>query len=117
MYTSNPFLKSLHSPAVHPFEAFYNPSNLQNTFHPPPSNRRLNGLLIKNADVNDTNKDTVVETLRSIAELMIWGDQHDQAIIDYFFENQMLAHFQRILNQRANRSVNDLVKQARGCLT
>lgn len=75
------------------------------------THRRLNNVLVKNADVNDSNKEVVVETLRSIAELIIWGDQHDQSIIDYFFENQMLAHFQKILSQRSNRSVNDLVKQ------
>lgn len=32
----------------------------------------LHGVLLKNPVVNDTNRDTVVEALRSIAELVIW---------------------------------------------
>ncbi|CAI7865112.1 unnamed protein product, partial [Closterium sp. NIES-54] len=41
--------------------------------------KHLNDVLQKHAIISDANKDTVVETLRSIAELMIWGDQHEPA--------------------------------------
>lgn len=53
-----------------------------------------------------------METLRSIAELVIWGDQHEPSIMDTFFESQMLVHFVKILTTRSNRVYNDLVKQA-----
>jgi Uncharacterised conserved protein len=45
----------------------------------------------------------VVETLRSLAELMIWGDQHDTRFFDFFAEKHLLSHFNRILRQPANR--------------
>jgi Uncharacterised conserved protein len=45
----------------------------------------------------------VVETLRSLAELMIWGDQHDTRFFDFFAEKHLLSHFNRILQQPANR--------------
>lgn len=46
--------------------------------------KHLNDQLQKVQIVNDTNKDFVVETLRSIAELVTYGDQHDSSIFDFF---------------------------------
>ena len=34
--------------------------------------RHLHGVLLRNQVVTDSNRDTVVEALRSIAELVIW---------------------------------------------
>jgi hypothetical protein len=34
--------------------------------------RHLHSVLLRNGVVDDSNRDTVVETLRSIAELVIW---------------------------------------------
>lgn len=65
--------------------------------------RLLRDLLVRNPVVDDTNRDAVVETLRSIAELTIWGDQHDQRFLDFFLENNLLQHFTHILQQKANR--------------
>ena len=53
--------------------------------------------------MHEGNRDVVVEALRSIAELMIWGDQHDPSFFDFFAEHQSLAHFHRILAQPDNR--------------
>ncbi|KFM23272.1 Protein CLEC16A [Auxenochlorella protothecoides] len=79
-------------------------------FSPPPRDRfsleelsHLHSVLLRNAVVNDGNRDTVVETLRSISELVIWGDQNDPSMVDYFLTNNVLAHFAQILQQRANR--------------
>lgn len=33
----------------------------------------------------------MVETVRSVAEFMIWGDQHDASIYDFFLENNILV--------------------------
>jgi len=72
--------------------------------------RDLHDVLQRNAVVTDANRDTVVEALRSIAELMIWGDQHDARFFDYFAENSLLAHFTAFLVQRSNRR-GDVAKQ------
>ena len=49
------------------------------------------------------NKDTFVETLRSIAELMIWGDQHEPRFFDFFLEKNVLLEFYEILSSPENR--------------
>lgn len=59
--------------------------------------KHLNDQLQKVQIVNDTNKDFVVETLRSIAELVTYGDQHDSSIFDFFMEKQIMSQFLRIL--------------------
>lgn len=65
--------------------------------------RHLREVLIRNPVVTDANRDAIVETLRSIAELMVWGDQHEPKFLDYFLENNILQHFTHILQQRSNR--------------
>ncbi|XP_073151832.1 protein TRANSPARENT TESTA 9 isoform X2 [Henckelia pumila] len=47
--------------------------------------------------VNEVNKDFVIEALRSIAELITYGDQHDAAFFELFMEKQVLGEFVRIL--------------------
>ena len=67
-------------------------------------------MLLDNPVVTDANRDALVEALRSIAELMIWGDQHEPRFLAYFLENNLLQHFVRILQQRSNRQ-GDMAKQ------
>ncbi|KAK3274368.1 hypothetical protein CYMTET_17444 [Cymbomonas tetramitiformis] len=64
---------------------------------------RLHELLVKHQVVTDANKDIVVEALRSISELMIWGDQHNPSFFDFFAEKQVLAHFLRLVSHRKSR--------------
>ncbi|KAL6660439.1 hypothetical protein ACP70R_001985 [Stipagrostis hirtigluma subsp. patula] len=59
--------------------------------------RYLTDQLQKVHVVNESNKDFVIEALRSIAELMIYGDQHDQSFFEYFMEKQIMGEFARIL--------------------
>ncbi|CAM0904983.1 unnamed protein product [Alopecurus aequalis] len=59
--------------------------------------RYLTDQLQKVHVVYEANKDFVVEALRSIAELMIYGDQHDPSFFDFFMENQIMGEFARIL--------------------
>lgn len=35
----------------------------------------------------------MLESLRSISEILIWGDQNDASVFDYFLEKQMLSFF------------------------
>ena len=55
-------------------------------------------------DVNDRNKDSVVESLRTIAEIIIWGDKHEPSIFEYFLEKNMLSIFWRFLEQERTPS-------------
>ncbi|EFJ34924.1 hypothetical protein SELMODRAFT_405955 [Selaginella moellendorffii] len=47
-------------------------------------------------------QDSVVEILRSMAELMIWGDQRDASIFEYFMEKQVMVLFLQILELSSN---------------
>ena len=49
--------------------------------------------------VNEKNKDSVVESLRTIAEIIIWGEKNDPAIFEFFLEKNVLGIFWRILAQ------------------
>ncbi|XP_031096090.1 protein TRANSPARENT TESTA 9 [Ipomoea triloba] len=59
--------------------------------------RYLTDQLMKVQVVNEVNKDFVIEALRSIAELITYGDQHDGAFFEFFMEKQVMGEFVRIL--------------------
>ncbi|AQK43067.1 protein TRANSPARENT TESTA 9 isoform X1 [Zea mays] len=59
--------------------------------------RYLTDQLQKVHVVNEANKEFVIEALRSIAELMIYGDQHDALFFEYFMEKQIMGEFARVL--------------------
>ena len=59
----------------------------------------LHSSLARTVVVNEKNKEVVVESIRAIAELIIWGDKHDPAIFEYFLEKNVLGVFWRILAQ------------------
>ncbi|CAM1154745.1 Uncharacterised protein g11382 [Pycnogonum litorale] len=42
----------------------------------------LYNFLSKNQQVSDSNRGLLVETLRSIAEILIWGDQNDSSVFE-----------------------------------
>lgn len=55
--------------------------------------------------MTNSNKGRMVEVLRSIAEVVIWGDQHDPALFEYFAEVNLLGNFVRILAQKCDNKV------------
>ncbi|KAH1232134.1 Protein TRANSPARENT TESTA 9 [Glycine max] len=59
--------------------------------------RYLTDQLAKVQIVNEVNKDFVIEALRSIAELITYGDQHDPSFFEFFMEKQVVAEFVRVL--------------------
>lgn len=69
--------------------------------------RYLYGVLVKEPVISASNKGRIVEVLRSIAELIIWGDQHSPAFFD-FFAGQRWGRERR----RQNCSSNDSVPSA-----
>ena len=59
--------------------------------------------LVKHESVQ--NKDVVVETLRLIAEVMIWGDQHNPGFFDFFCEKNIIGFFLKILQQKTSAKI------------
>lgn len=43
----------------------------------------LYNVLSRNQTVSEHNRGLLVETLRSIAEILIWGDQNDSSVFEY----------------------------------
>ncbi|XP_066153468.1 protein CLEC16A homolog isoform X3 [Euwallacea fornicatus] len=64
----------------------------------------LYNVLSRNQTVSEHNRELLVETLRSIAEILIWGDQNDSSVFDFFLEKNMLSFFLRIMRQRSGGS-------------
>ncbi|KAF3700367.1 Protein CLEC16A [Channa argus] len=62
-------------------------------------------VLAKNTTVTDHNRNLLVETIRSITEILIWGDQNDSSVFDFFLEKNMFAFFLNILRQKSGRYV------------
>eukprot|EP00039_Didymoeca_costata_P006071 m.87280 g.87280 ORF g.87280 m.87280 type:complete len:954 (+) comp13100_c0_seq1:313-3174(+) len=61
--------------------------------------KNLHAVMEHNLDVTEENQALVVETLRAIAETVIWGDQNDPQVFDFFLEKDMISYFDRILIQ------------------
>ncbi|MQL95210.1 hypothetical protein Taro_027874 [Colocasia esculenta] len=55
--------------------------------------------------VNEVNKDYVIEALRSLAELVTYGDQHDPTFFEFFMERQIMGEFVRILKINRTKDV------------
>ncbi|XP_022965446.1 uncharacterized protein LOC111465350 [Cucurbita maxima] len=68
--------------------------------------RYLTDQLLKIQIVNEVNKDFVIEALRSISELITYGDQHDASFFEFFMEKQIMAEFVRILTISRTASVS-----------
>ncbi|KAM8704299.1 hypothetical protein ACLKA7_008839 [Drosophila subpalustris] len=64
----------------------------------------LYSILEKNTTVSESNRGLLVESLRCIAEILIWGDQHDSLVFDFFLEKNMLAFFLHIMRQKSGGS-------------
>ncbi|XP_038983749.1 protein TRANSPARENT TESTA 9-like isoform X2 [Phoenix dactylifera] len=73
--------------------------------------RYLTDQLQKVQIVNEVNKDFVIEALRSIAELVTYGDQHDPSFFEFFMEKQIMGEFVRILRiSRPNKVALQLLQ-------
>ncbi|ELU12250.1 hypothetical protein CAPTEDRAFT_114708 [Capitella teleta] len=65
----------------------------------------LYNVLCKNQTVTEQNRSLLVETLRTISEILIWGDQNDSSVFDFFLEKNMLAFFLRFMRQKLGRYI------------
>lgn len=52
------------------------------SLHVCPSIRYMYHVLTKNTTVTDHNRNLLVETIRSITEILIWGDQNDSSVFE-----------------------------------
>ncbi|VDK85525.1 unnamed protein product [Litomosoides sigmodontis] len=59
----------------------------------------LHEVLRKNKQVTENNRKLLVECLRAVAEILIWGDQNESSVFDFFLERQMLEYFLSIMKQ------------------
>uniref|UniRef100_A0A0R3RPE1 FPL domain-containing protein n=1 Tax=Elaeophora elaphi TaxID=1147741 RepID=A0A0R3RPE1_9BILA len=59
----------------------------------------LHEILRKNEQVTENNRKLLVECLRAVAEILIWGDQNESSVFDFFLERQMLEYFLSIMKQ------------------
>ncbi|XP_047529583.1 protein CLEC16A homolog isoform X3 [Vanessa atalanta] len=64
----------------------------------------LHNILCKNTTVSENNRGILVESLRCIAEILIWGDQNDSSVFDFFLEKNMLSYFLKIMRQKCGGS-------------
>ncbi|GAM21024.1 hypothetical protein SAMD00019534_041990, partial [Acytostelium subglobosum LB1] len=61
--------------------------------------------LVKNPVITPSNSGVIVETLRQIAEVLIWGDQNNNSLFEFFQERNLLGFFVSILDQKTSSSV------------
>lgn len=54
--------------------------------------------------MSENNRGLLVESLRCIAEILIWGDQNDSTVFDFFLEKNMLSYFLHIMRQKSGGS-------------
>lgn len=64
----------------------------------------LYSVLERNTTVSESNRGLLVESLRCIAEILIWGDQNDSSVFDFFLEKNMLSYFLYIMRQKSGGS-------------
>ena len=74
------------------------------TLHSLEQLKYLHSVLSKNQTVTDGNKGLLVETIRSIAEILIWGDQNDSSVFDFFLERNMLSFFLKFMDQKTGNN-------------
>jgi protein CLEC16A len=67
--------------------------------------------MLENLTVTEQNKDWIVESLRAIAEIVIWGDQNDPAVFEFFMEKDILRLFEHMLLSDGGRGINVQVLQ------
>ena len=59
--------------------------------------RSLYTRLLENKTVNSSNQAMVIETLRVLSELTVFGDNNNQLLFDFFCEKNMIALFLEIM--------------------
>ncbi|KAG0004937.1 Protein CL16A [Modicella reniformis] len=53
----------------------------------------------------DTNEERIINCLKELTQLLIWGDQHDPNLLEHFFEREVHYHFLTILKSKRNVTI------------
>ena len=75
-----------------------------------PHLRSLHELLYSNKSVNAENQAVVVECLREIAEMVVYGDNKSEMLFDFFCEKNMLSLFLDLMWQEPGCPVPVLIQ-------
>lgn len=67
--------------------------------------------LINYQDITTRNRDKVVELLRAIAEALVWSEQNQGGLFEYFCEQNIMGYFLTMLKTQSNRSVTIQILQ------
>jgi protein CLEC16A len=59
--------------------------------------RKLHQQLVANKEINESNKNLVVEILRILAEMVVYGDNKSELLFDFFCEKNMLSLFLELM--------------------
>ena len=59
--------------------------------------KKLHQQLIENKSINEENEDIVIEILRIIAEMVVYGDSKSELLFDFFCEKNMLSLFLELM--------------------
>ncbi|KAL9643434.1 hypothetical protein ABK040_010049 [Willaertia magna] len=72
---------------------------------------QLCDLMERNKIIDENNSEIIIETLRLIAELLVWGDKHNEKFWDLFLERNILFYFLNVLSQpTANHVKKQLIQ-------
>ncbi|GBC03975.1 hypothetical protein RclHR1_05430005 [Rhizophagus clarus] len=80
----------------------------------PENIRRLSDLLKKQS--KNGNDDSVVDVLKEMTQVLVWGDQHNQTILDYFFENNIHHIILNLLKQTKSPNITNQILQTMNIL-
>lgn len=64
------------------------------------SRRNLLDSLPSLDSIDERNRDTTIETLRQVAEVLVWGEQHNRGYFDIFCEQNVLSYFVGLAEQQ-----------------
>ncbi|KAI0988990.1 hypothetical protein GJ496_008653 [Pomphorhynchus laevis] len=82
------------------------------TLHSLESLRNHYNVLLRNRLVTNENLPILIESIRSISEIVVWGDQNDSSIFDFFLEKQILSQFLLYAKQSKESSLPTQILQS-----
>uniref|UniRef100_A0A6G3MDI1 Protein CLEC16A (Trinotate prediction) n=1 Tax=Henneguya salminicola TaxID=69463 RepID=A0A6G3MDI1_HENSL len=69
-------------------------------------------ILCRNRIVNNENHDLLIDLFREIPEILIWGDQNDPKVHEFFFGKNMIMFFIMIIKQNCGSQLTYQILQA-----
>lgn len=73
--------------------------------------RELYGKLTKYDAADASQATSIIDTIKQVSELMIWGDKREERFFEYFCEKGFLARFDSIMRTCGSTAVQKQVLQ------